>query len=321
LLVSGVCLYFVLKDVSLQHVLVELSQIRPLFLVTAILVVLVNNLAKAARWQKLIGDKGEQVHFGALFVAHMTGQTLNVVFPARLGDLSRAYLIGGKGPGRVFVLFTVLLEKIPDFIAYVALFAALLLMIPLPGFLGQSGAELAILTVVIAAVVLTITLRRDWLLRGLSPLLRWLPEGMRRQAEQQLNAGLSSLDVLQNQAGLASLVLWTVLIWVAAIGANHLVLLALDLRLPWTAALLVLVALQAGILVPSVPGKIGIFEYICIRALAVYGVGQTEALSYGILLHAVVFLPIIVLGLPIIGFLEIGEGHLKQLKSTKSEQL
>jgi uncharacterized membrane protein YbhN (UPF0104 family) len=62
------------------------------------------------------------------------------------------------------------------------------------------------------------------------------------------------------------------------------------------ATLLVLIGLMAGIAVPSVPGRIGIFEYICVLALAVFGIKQTQALTYGILLHAVVFLPVLVLG-------------------------
>ena len=44
----------------------------------------------------------------------LAGQMLNTVFPARLGDLTRAYVLGGKGPGRSFVLGTVVLEKILD---------------------------------------------------------------------------------------------------------------------------------------------------------------------------------------------------------------
>ena len=38
--------------------------------------------------------------------------------------------------------------------------------------------------------------------------------------------------------------------------------------------LLVLVVLQVGITLPSVPGRIGVFEYLCILSLAVFGVAQ-----------------------------------------------
>ena len=62
------------------------------------------------------------------------------------------------------------------------------------------------------------------------------------------------------------------------------------------ARLLVLIALQAGISLPSIPGRFGIFEYICVLALGSFGVAQPLALSYGLLLHFVVLVPTTVLG-------------------------
>jgi uncharacterized membrane protein YbhN (UPF0104 family) len=64
-----------------------------------------------------------------------------------------------------------------------------------------------------------------------------------------------------------------------------------------TASLLILIALQAGISIPSVPGRIGIFEYICVLALAVFGVGQSTAFGYGVVLHGLVLLTPILAGL------------------------
>ena len=314
LLISGACLYFALRNANLKLVVDELKEVKPLFLVAALLVVLLNNFSKALRWQNLLGEKGEDIRLGALFVSHMSGQTLNVVFPARLGDLSRAYLVGGMGPGRVFVLFTVLLEKLPDLVAFATLFVLTLLLIPLPELIGEYGYSLVAITAIASVIVLYVMLQRQWVVKFLMRLLRWLPQDIRLQAEEQLASGLSSLDVLRKRSSFFPLVFLTVLIWASGMFVNHLVLLAFDLHLPWTASLLLLVALQVGILIPSVPGKIGVFEYICIQSLAVYGIGQTAALSYGILLHAVVFLPIVLLGLPFISFLGARSTHLKELR-------
>jgi uncharacterized membrane protein YbhN (UPF0104 family) len=46
-----------------------------------------------------------------------------------------------------------------------------------------------------------------------------------------------------------------------------------------------------------VPGRIGIFEYICVLTLAVFGISQSAAFAYGILLHSLVFIPPTLLGL------------------------
>jgi len=63
------------------------------------------------------------------------------------------------------------------------------------------------------------------------------------------------------------------------------------------AALLVLIVLQAGISIPSVPGRIGIFQYLCILTLALFGVGQADGLAYGVLLQAVILIPITLISL------------------------
>jgi len=65
----------------------------------------------------------------------------------------------------------------------------------------------------------------------------------------------------------------------------------------FVAACLVLVALTIGISVPSTPGRIGVFQYICVLALAVFGVPQAVAFAYGVLLHGIVFLPTTLVGL------------------------
>jgi uncharacterized membrane protein YbhN (UPF0104 family) len=88
--------------------------------------------------------------------------------------------------------------------------------------------------------------------------------------------------------------------WFTAVLLNVLVLYAFDLHLGWKAPVLLLLALQAGIAIPSLPARIGVFEYICILCLSLFGVDQTVALSYGIVLHLVVIVPILVLG--VIGF-------------------
>ena len=96
---------------------------------------------------------------------------------------------------------------------------------------------------------------------------------------------------------LVKIVLLSVLIWGTAILNNYLLLLAFQIDLPVTAAVLLLVGLQIGISLPSLPGTIGVFEYVCVLVLAVFAVERTAALSYGILLHAIVMLPATLAGI------------------------
>ena len=79
---------------------------------------------------------------------------------------------------------------------------------------------------------------------------------------------------------------------------NYAVLRALNLDIdaPVLAAFFVLIVLQVGTSVPSTPGKIGVFQYLAVLALAPFGVAREPALTYGVLLHVVGFGPVIMLG-------------------------
>jgi len=316
-MISAVSLYLAFKNISIDEIWSVLSHTDLRLLVLVVFLVIANNLAKTLRWRVLMGEKGSNIHLGKTFISHLVGQTLNWLFPARLGDLSRAYWIGGMGPGRAFVLGTVVLEKMLDLIAYAALFVLLLLLIPLPDWVGQSGYALLTITGLVTLFVLLVTFKRERILKMLDRLLVLLPKRVRVFFRSNLDSGMSSLDVFKSRRDIIKVVLWTAIIWAAALLINHLVLLSLGINLPWKAPLLILIALQVSILIPAAPGSIGVFEYICMSALALFGIDQVEALSYGILLHAVVLIPMALLGLPFLGFLEFGEKHISQLRASE----
>jgi uncharacterized membrane protein YbhN (UPF0104 family) len=103
--------------------------------------------------------------------------------------------------------------------------------------------------------------------------------------------GLASIHVLADSHKLLRVAFWSVLIWLTAALTNYWVLAALGIVTPPAAALFGLFVLVAGINIPSAPGNIGVFEYLCVLALGVFGVERTAALSFGVLLHVLILLP------------------------------
>ena len=87
---------------------------------------------------------------------------------------------------------------------------------------------------------------------------------------------------------------------IAALGilVNYMIMRALHVQAPLVAAVVLLVALQVGNrLLPAAPlGGIGVFRYICMEALVLFGVDREQGLSYGLALHFVVLVPGSVLG-------------------------
>ncbi len=321
LIISLLTLFLALRNVAYDEFTSAITQALPHFILLALVSVGCNNLAKTFRWQTLLGPAGKQISFWKLFLALMAGQTLNAIYPARVGDLSRALVIGQAGPGRVYTLGTVVVEKVLDMMAYAILFLLLILLMPLPAWVNNSAYTLILITILAVSAILMVTLFPDRFFALVGRLILLLPKRIGGYFTERLQSAVSSLDVLHSRRGLAWLSFWSTMIWGTAILNNHLSLLAMQIQLPLIASLLVLIALQAGITIPSVPGSIGVFEFICVLALSVFEVEQAPALSFAIVLHVLVFLPITIMGLIGIWFLGLGISKTDQLEKEQSAKI
>jgi glycosyltransferase 2 family protein len=297
-LLGGVFFYLALRHADYREVGATLARAKVWYVGLALVSVAINTVAKAARWKTLIGSAGQALPFSRVLGMHLVGQMLNKFLPARVGDLTRAYVVGGMGPGRTFALGTVVLEKLLDMLAYVLLFFLLVILLPLPSWVSDSVYVLSLVTFLSFFGVVFLLLQREWFLRLLDRVVGWLPTRLYAPAKTRVQAGLLSLDILRHRADRFKLVGWTALIWGTAIANNYLTFLALPMALerPLLASLLILVALQVGISLPTAPGTIGVFQYICVVALGLLGVDESLAFSYGVVLHAIVMLPTTLLG-------------------------
>ena len=300
---SAAALYLALREVELRDLWQALRQAQPLWLGAALVSVMVNAVAKVFRWQAAFGPAAKHIPFARLMRSLWVGQLWNLVYPARVGDLSRVWVVGRSATGRAYALGTVLVEKLLDMLSYAGVALLLLLTFPLEGGWRTAAWFLAGLGAVSLAGGLTLVLQRQLLVRGLDGLLarlpgRLCPAGGRLRS--WLLVTLDGLEALRSPA-LPRLLAWTAVVWISAWANNLLVLWAMraplaDLQTEFSAALLVLIGAQASFVLPAAPGRVGIFEYVCILALTVFGIEQSLGLGYGLALHAVVSLPVAVLG-------------------------
>jgi glycosyltransferase 2 family protein len=308
LAISGISLYLAFKDVNPGDVRIAFEQAHWGLVTLALVSVIANQAFKIWRWKLMFVPPAAPVSTQRIANALLAGQMINFFTPVRLGEVSRVYYIGDSGSGHSFVLGTVVIEKTLDMGAYAMLLIIALGLIPLPGWLR--GPLAPILWVALAAVgflVLAAGQRRR-LSSWLEPLTARLPTRARAFSSRHLENGLSSLEMLQHPGSLAGLVTLTALVWITAILVNYLIMLAIGLYLPLSAAVLLLIVLQAGISLPSLPGTLGVFELICVWVLAIFGVERSLALSYGILLHVVVFFPLLFTGILSLWTLELERG-------------
>lgn len=295
--VSLAAIYLAVVGVDFRSVWDQLARANLGLLALALASIGLNNALKAWRWKLLLGERGVAASFWRLLHLHLVGQLLNQILPARAGDLSRVYLAGHLGVARAYVLGTLAVEKTIDLVCYVLIGLLLLVVIPLPEWVSRPAYALA-LTTAVALVALALAARFGGRLRGLEGWLRpLLPARLRQRAAGLLDDGLASLRVMADPRLALKIGLLSALVWVTAVLTNYLVMLALGIGAPPVAAAFVLFVLLVGVNIASVPGQIGVFQYLCILALAVFQVGQASALSFGVLLQLLVLLPMAIAGL------------------------
>jgi uncharacterized protein (TIRG00374 family) len=311
LLISLCCLVLVLRGVQWDAVAAILGDLRPLPLVAAIAVEFLTFWAIAARWQRLFTPHAPPSRvrlFGILTIA----QLVNGVLPAKLGPLVRAYLAGkGESEGVAFALTTIVGEKLVEGVSLLVIGLGLLPFVPLGDWLRPATWVGIALLLGALGLVFWIAFTQETADRWMQRLLARWPRllGAARSA-------LAALDVWRDWRSVPALAGWSILIWAMTVLLNQLLLWSLGIDVPMVAPLLLLVVLQIGVRLPSSPGSIGVFHYLCVVTLSLFGVERSVAFSYGVILHLVMYLPPSLLGLVYLGRSGYSLSRLRQAART-----
>ena len=293
--VSLICLALAFRGVNTGEVIAALSQTEPVLLLVAFLSVMLSSIGSTMRWRELLHPFRPQP--GRLFQVFMISHLGNTLLPWKLGTLLRTYLVAdAESIGRSFVIGTVAVERLLDILILALLFLAILPSVAFPRWLHDSGLSRSLTILPLVLLLVAIIYSKPQLLAELRPRggvdlpapLNWLA--------QFLNQGLRSLDVLARPGQYVAIVTWSLVIWGAGALTNGLALAALGIRVPVLASIVLLVTLQIGNKVPTMPANIGVFHYVAILTLGLFGVDRAVALSYALVLHAVVFLAPAVVG-------------------------
>ncbi len=297
LLVSLFFLWFALRDLHLGEVWAAIRQANFWWLVPGVLVYFVSVWFRAWRWGFLLRSS-KRVTATRLFPIVVIGYMGNDILPFRLGELLRAYVLWRKERINVgTTLTTAVLERLFDGLTMVLFVLVGLLFIPMTEFLSRL-VTIASAVFVGALVVFLFLAARPELLRRLAHLLieRLIPTRFRPPLlhfAEGIILGLESLRSGRDVLVLFGVTLW---VWLLETAKYWLVSFAFDLHLSYVGILLMGGAVNLLTALPSLPGYIGTFE-LGIRVLEGIGAPPTIAASYVLVLHAILLIPVTLLGL------------------------
>jgi uncharacterized protein (TIRG00374 family) len=125
---------------------------------------------------------------------------------------------------------------------------------------------------------------------------RRVSPSVEKRGRRVLETFINGLSVLRSPRRFASVFGWSVAHWVLNAFGIWLAFRAVGIAAPFSAALFLQAFIALGTAVPSAPGFFGVFEYMSIEGLSVYGVGRQQAATWAIGYHLFTFIPITLIG-------------------------
>ena len=289
LAVAGLSCWLLMRDLDWKSLGQALGAADYRWVIVGALAIVGTFFTRARRWQVLLWQSN--VSLQSTMTALLVWQVVNMVLPMRSGDVVRATWIGPEGEtGTVETLGSIAVEKVWDLLALLACGLTLLIWMPLPEWFARSTWGTA-LTLLLMGGLLWAALRwQKPLFRLAGQLLARLPAGWDQAFLPRLQRLANGLEAIRQPNVSAQAALWTGLTWGLGALANLAVLAAFGIPSA-VASLFLLTALMVGAAVPT-PGKLGIFEGICVVSLTTFFDASFEqALAVGFVLHTVVMVP------------------------------
>ena len=306
LLLSALFLWLAFRKVDWSGMWLTVRHANVWLVLAALLMVILATLIRAERWRLMFYPDHRRLRRNKFVSIFLIGQVINAVIPVRLGELTKAILVGEiEHVSVAHALWTTAVDKGLESLTLLFFLLLLSFVVPLPAWLQQAS---WIMGAGVAAVLLLLLLGaryQDALFRLVAGLRKRLPWIAHLHLESLLHAVFDSLGLMRAPALALGLGGWSLAAFLVAAAANAITALALGVHLPISASLLLLAVLQISAVVPlpTSPGRVGLFHYLCVITLQIFGIERDIALGYGLVLHVLTYLPMMVGG-PICMWLE-----------------
>ncbi len=303
ILLSAALVVFALSQLNLPRVGHALITASPGWIVLALALMALSLLMRSVSWHETLRAALPQttIRRGVVVRATMIGVMGSAVFPGRLGEPARVFVLARRFEGRTSQLApviagTVFSQTLINLLALGILLAITFTSVPL---LHGHAAGIVGALVVPLALCLVVLVGPRLLVRAAGS--RWRRVALAAGAITRLLAlSRRGLRVFARPRHGVPAVFFQLLAWTLQWLACYCVLLALGLSSHGglAAAAAILLAVNLSAVLPATPSNVGVFQAACLVVLAAYGVGAGQGLAYGIILQAVEVVTALSLGVP-----------------------
>ena len=316
LLISGVAIWLLVRQIDLQAFLAALRSLTPLAMVLIIACFTVGLFVRGLVCWLILG---KEFTFSAAFWAMNVGYLLNSILPLRLGEVGRAVLLVRHGKGRhnyPEVFAAIVTERMMDLMV-----GSLFFLATLPLMVGESNLKRVVIItaaalLIASGVIFVSTSYRE-------RLVSWLQDrfGSKKLIKEKVIPALDKLltgfQIFQRPKLFFAAFFLLAVSWAMTMVEFTILQDAILNRSQWWWPLLITPASAFVNALPAAPAGLGVFEAGAVAAYSLVGVGKADALAMALVVHAVqVIIPVFI---GMIGIYVMGENLGSLVRSARRQ--
>ncbi|MBN2304737.1 MAG: flippase-like domain-containing protein [Anaerolineae bacterium] len=298
IVISLVFLYVGLKGLRLDDVWDGIRDARIGWIVPGVGVYFLAVWGRTWRWHYLLRPL-KIISLRNLFPIVVIGYMGNNVYPFRAGEVIRAYVLKCNEDVNISAsLATIIVERIFDgLVMLIFVFVAL----PFADFKEGWLRDVVFFSTLLFwggfLVFLVMALYPDRMRRLYTTIFdRVLPGKLSERAKSIAGHFMLGLENLRSPKDLIMILVSSVFIWLTETTKYWFVMHAFNFEVSFFVLMVMTAVVNLATTLPSSPGYVGTFDTPGIETLKAYGVSETIAASYTLVLHAALWLPVTLLG-------------------------
>lgn len=295
-----------LRNADLAGVWREIARGRLSLLALAIGTTLLTYFLRSVRWRYLLRGLG-YVGLGNAFRATVIGFAASFLLPGRVGEFLRPYVLARRENFSATAAFaTVILERVFDAVTVLLFFAVFLLATGPSAAQADPGVWRAVkagglgVALSMGAVVLLFFFlagHPEKLGRASLRIEAVLPGRIAHTIAGLVQTFAEGLAVIRRPQEVLLVMVWSVPLWAAIASGIWLVTRAFHIECSFVGSFLTMTILVVGVAVPT-PGAVGGFhEAYRVAVTSFFGAQNDAAVGAAIVLHAISFVPVTILGI------------------------
>ena len=286
--------------VGFENFLSIILQTSPYWIVASVIVYAISWVFRTLRLEKFTAHAGKNVKLFNLFKLYISGYALNVILPAKAGDVATVGYLKMEGINIGMSAAIILQTRILDVLALI------LLSMPAFIFFFEKGTSEWIWTTIFICILIVavpigiVLLDRNKMFSDILEKLkdRCSHKILKLLAEKTRDVYEGYHAIVSNKRLFVTSILLSLMIWLFEAFTCYTVSIAVGAQIPIIVVIFAVSIANVGKCIPATPGAVGIYEGIFVAVLVLFGISFDIAIVIAILDHLIKNLFILAIGVP-----------------------